>query len=672
MASHMAKYSQVLLEHQGPGSDTTSLINAKRVSNTWPLEPQCLRESKFMWAVRFLPHVLLLTVPLGFVGLGIVVLNLDKEAESDSGNNIMQAMAVTSTLWPILFAAVLGPTLKALALHYAVRGARLGTLEILSTSHTLVSSLRACFTLRYISWYSLPLATIWLLSPSGGQGALRALKLTSNSTSYEYPLASYPRANLSIFYESIFEGSSTPASFVDRFRALNGAAFSAQDSGLLHANGSSALFDGAVQRVGGTLEAARLTRRDLWRNVRIPFLHSLSSSPNLESDWIDVPSDTVHAYASLIGIPVRGIPTAKRGNTTFIIQPFYQTLQCTPWMNTTRWNQTNNNSIVTRLSDGNLLFPTGWPNIQLGILLNRNRPWTASDVLGEGSNLTGLLSGHNFSDQPEQLTLVVYNDMNLTLCHAATQYVDAAISCSRAVDDGDLACAVYRMRRTPGLTGPRNLTALDMGWSNMLLKYIPYTLPSLHPYTSGILENWLRDPPTAFLGVSNGVVSRYDGLPLSVFSDRLAMVLNTHIQASLNATIMVGSDGNAFAAVNKDWANTTSTWTEFTLPVYKVNRIWFALYLISAITASICAIGNLILRWNNIPDILSGVSALTRDSPFFSTPTPASTLDGSDRARFLKDRLVMIQDVCPDEEVGRIALSDAKNLVRLQKERMYI
>jgi hypothetical protein len=108
------------------------------------------------------------------------------------------------------------------------------------------------------------------------------------------------------------------------------------------------------------------------------------------------------------------------------------------------------------------------------------------------------------------------------------------------------------------------------------------------------------------------------------------------------------------------------------VPIYKVNRTWFALYIVSAIFASICAIANVVLRWNNIPDIISGVSALTRDSPFVSTPTPASTLDGSDRARFLKDRMVMIQDVCPDNEVGRIALADATTLGRLQKERLYI
>lgn len=35
-------------------------------------------------------------------------------------------MAVTATLWPILFAAVLGPMLKAVTRYWAERGAKLG------------------------------------------------------------------------------------------------------------------------------------------------------------------------------------------------------------------------------------------------------------------------------------------------------------------------------------------------------------------------------------------------------------------------------------------------------------------------------------------------------------------------------------------------------------------
>lgn len=38
----------------------------------------------------------------------------------------MQAMAVTATLWPIFFAAVLAPMLKAVAQYRAERGVKLG------------------------------------------------------------------------------------------------------------------------------------------------------------------------------------------------------------------------------------------------------------------------------------------------------------------------------------------------------------------------------------------------------------------------------------------------------------------------------------------------------------------------------------------------------------------
>ena len=41
-------------------------------------------------------------------GLGIAVVRLNGHNESTSGNAILQAMAVSATIWPILFAAVVG------------------------------------------------------------------------------------------------------------------------------------------------------------------------------------------------------------------------------------------------------------------------------------------------------------------------------------------------------------------------------------------------------------------------------------------------------------------------------------------------------------------------------------------------------------------------------------
>jgi hypothetical protein len=70
-----------------------------------------------------------------------------------------------------------------------------------------------------------------------------------------------------------------------------------------------------------------MTKRDLWRNVRIPFLHMLSGYDKTRSDWTTVPKDMISDYSSLIGIPIRGFPATWEGNTTFTIQTNYQTLE---------------------------------------------------------------------------------------------------------------------------------------------------------------------------------------------------------------------------------------------------------------------------------------------------------------------------------------------------------
>lgn len=71
------------------------------------------------------------------------------------------------------------------------------------------------------------------------------------------------------------------------------------------------------------------------------------------------------------------------------------------------------------------------------------------------------------------------------------------------------------------------------------------------------------------------------------------------------------------------------------------------------------------------PDFFGSISALTRDSIFFDAPTPASGMDGTERAKLLQNRGVMIQDVAPNDAVGRIAFSGNEGMLRLQKDRIY-
>jgi hypothetical protein len=81
----------------------------------------------------------------------------------------------------------------------------------------------------------------------------------------------------------------------------------------------------AVERLGGMDEALRISKRDLWRNLRVPFLHSLPGYDDRVPDWIPVPVDATPQYSSAIGVPIRGLQQ-QSGNTSFVMQTNYETV----------------------------------------------------------------------------------------------------------------------------------------------------------------------------------------------------------------------------------------------------------------------------------------------------------------------------------------------------------
>ncbi|KAJ8110834.1 hypothetical protein OPT61_g6417 [Boeremia exigua] len=508
----------------------------------WPPEPQTLADAGPSWASRMLPHLILLLVPISSIGLGIAVLHYNNKAESDAGNVTKQAMSVTATLWPILFAAVLGPMLKAVVRYWAERGAKLGVLEMFHSSQSLVSTLRACFSLRVLSLWPLLLIFVWSLSPVGGQGALRAMDLKTNTTTVQYHLASYPKNDLSSYLrEDLFGSISGQSSLVSRFHALVGAAFSAQDISLLQANGSSKDFSKAVQRAGGASEAARLTKRDLWRNVRIPLLHMLRDYEEETRDWVEVPPNMIPEYSSMIGVPVRGFPSTKAANTSFMIQTNYQTLKCGgPWLNITEWrnDKSNDDSLILESSKDTPMGVIGIPNIFLDVISDKLRD--ASPGVDKGiSSLE--LAGYVEPQRP--MMIAFYSMQKLTICTIATEYVDSMVECSRATQNEDLACSVRKMRRTAEHPFQGNLTALDIGRSYRVLGHVPYIIPSIHPMTPSMLEKWLYNPSTVFNNTPSEMYAHmYEDIPLEVFSNRLSMVINTNLLAMFNMSIIVGGD----------------------------------------------------------------------------------------------------------------------------------
>jgi hypothetical protein len=202
-------------------------------------------------------------------------------------------------------------------------------LEMLSNSHTLVSTIRACVTFQFFSLWTAVLLIIWALSPAGGQAVLRSVTIEQAAQNTSYPLVYFPATTDGIpFYEDLWNSASTLASNAAMIKTLLGAVITAPNSAALLANGSSLNFEDGLDRLGGAAKVISASKQDIWGNVRVPYLELLPGYKiHTPFDWVEVPTDQVVAYESLVGIPVRGTPLGDVGNITFPLSAVYTTLK---------------------------------------------------------------------------------------------------------------------------------------------------------------------------------------------------------------------------------------------------------------------------------------------------------------------------------------------------------
>ncbi|RGP72137.1 hypothetical protein FLONG3_6860 [Fusarium longipes] len=680
------------------------------VTRGWLKGPASLKESALPTWQQFLLSSSLILIPAPFI---VYMISLHQQPESQLGTRVLEAANIAATLWPIAFAAVLGTTLRSVALYACERGTTLGTLEILMGSVTMTSTLKLLVWVRLVSFWSPILILAWTLSPLGGQSVLRAIAIKAEILQHDFPIVSYPSIRT--------EGWEwLPLSTGPEFglRTVFGAAFSSSSTRLMHANGSSPNFSDTLDQVGGADEARRISQQDPWGNARIPFLHMLegydSENPHA---WVDVPDNSVPPYESLIGVPIRGIPAVREGNATVTIQTSYMSLSCGPVIEGMSWIEENLSRMVLAGVEeklGNIhLNYTNWsffsasrgadrpfhdesiiPPIQFDLLEDR---YTNRNVSYEGDfNLT---AGR---DRPLKQTLLFiadgspigtrYSFWNMTMCALSTSYVDAVINCSRPSENGFLSCSTNRVRHTKGLPIKANTTVFSAFDSNKyLLSLLPWLLPDPEGSQNNLVNLFIRDPTKAR---PLGKFHRYDSLtlplsletlPTSVLEARLAVILNTAARASFEQSIIVGADDTSPSSMPyvddnalgmmvtplADWGNSTGTWTEFTEPKYKVNWAWMGIYGMSSLVMVVFTITHVALQYKiRTPDIFNSVSSLTRDSPYVVVPDGGSTLDGIERIRLLKNERVRIGDVQPHSETGKIAFN---NLIStsLELERTY-
>ena len=617
-----------------PGQDTDR-DSTQGVPSGWPVGPQPLHNSLADTIFDFIYDVTIVALSLVFLVFGLLVKQYDgASVDQHKGltRGLIEATKYGPTIFPILFAAVVGRALKGLLSWRLERGAELGTLDVLSGSYTLVSTVITQLTLRILSVTGLLLIILWALSPVGGQASLRVMTVgnatTNSTTSFEY---------------------------VNRRTSFN-LFRNADDSTIL------AVVNGLV--VASLLNPNKDLPVDTWNNVKIPMIEPLEAASGPEDDGWYRPSGNQTVYSSLIGIPVSNM-TYSDHNSSFSMESFYWHVDC-PVL-THFWQPPH-----TNLSAEPWVTTLGFAG-------------TLASNRSSNSTLCGKAPPPGQKDDvaPRILVFNSYDSLSSktgSICNIRTSYVETEISCLGT------ACAVSKMRRSQKSRPTSSWTYLDEhGCSNFLYFSGIFTnLITGHDATPTPIDAYFVDPDDPFNAtltyeLNPGLYS----LGQDTYAIRFAQLLNTlwtatsalySISGGLNAETSAKNtapDGFSNTALTESATGTRSTNVE----VIVCHNGWLAALVLSSFAMVAASLAHPIVRFfRKAPDFSVNVSTMIRDNPHVALPSNGSNLDTSQRSRLLKNKRVRFGDVTPYNDVGHLAvgsIDDGGIVAQANKNRLY-
>ena len=485
-------------------------------------------------------------------------------------------------------------------------------MEQLIGSQSLFSALERLLTIGVWNLTRLILTVVWLLSPLGGQAALRLLATdssTSNTT------ASYQFLNPNALSGSLFDDTGT------------------LDQGL---SSYTPTFYLAVSNSGGY----QTNPVDMYSNVKIPSRAAATGPPDADG-WQDVGKESNVTYASLLGVPV--IRPDTPGNSTYTIRARYFSINCSsnshvdappPAELRGSWNLTMENKVCTA-------YPC---------------PFTLVS-LASGSNTTRANWGLDLEYVEVLISCVS------SACRAARSRLLPLLS-----DGYDASLD----NKTRSAIAPRALTQLPIveapsGYgqpSTAEERWIFDPSSFLDPVRGNVthVDLWQLAPDV--------LASRLEILFNTLVQVTYALDAVTTSQVSATTTTTNGD------SIQPDFNVTiASVITTIPDGRYRCSWGWFAALLVSSIVLQIAASLGFVLKYTTLaPDMVGYVSSLALFNPYIPAPVGSTALNGLDRSAVLKDLPVRIGDVLGTEPVGAIALTGGDMVVgvaRLRKKRLY-
>ncbi|ENH71510.1 hypothetical protein FOC1_g10007746 [Fusarium oxysporum f. sp. cubense race 1] len=615
-------------------SQMEEMIPHTRIRDNWHGGPKTLEHWDAPTVFSWIFSVLLTFTPLCFIGkaLAITAIRLDNQPHSDYGKTVLQLTVLSPSLYPILFAALVGRFYRVFG-RWCLEsrgGVSLPVLEQLIGSQNLATAIERIFVIRTNAVVGIIILTSWLLSPLGGQSSSRLLQdakfeLVSNGTVY-YADPAYQVSH---------------SRWVD-YRHSVGATYAAS------------LLSSSKQKA---------SPRDIWGLPKIPQL----SQDRLDDGSYDLynvnKSDLVSgkaSYASLLGIEIQGLVRPDEPTEfNFTIPTSYFHVGCDfvdsfdPLRGKLTKNQTNVLDLFYKypsFSAFNVL-PQSWFNSE-----------------GEEDDI----------NSPYQFIYVKQmrgSQLYVVKCTTHEVKVETTIHCGPG--DPATTCEARQQRRlsTENQTGS-SLFPPSVTRSDLRLKELSYALYAW-AQASGDKDGVQPSPSEMYLMKDENPYEFTSQLPWTkedlakfpyVFSRRMTTAFNTYWDAGLNpgghTNVSYGiipshnMNGLETGRTYKDsFMNTTMGTRITTIDVYSAQRVWVGLLLFTTMVLQILAICGLVLEiLIQGPDVLGFASTLTRDNPYVPLPAGGSHLDGPERARCLKNMRLELVDVRPEDETGYLAV----------------
>ena len=257
-----------------------------------------------------------------------------------------------------------------------------------------------------------------------------------------------------------------------------------------------------------------------------------------------------------------------------------------------------------------------------------------------------------------------------TTCVVQLEAVDVVVSCIGK------SCAVSMMRISSFKPNSTTLTVLEN--MPLVFAYANPAWPEIPAEMSSTIENWIVNPSMPILkgqyfpGGTSGLVN-VSKVPLDVFSARFAMAFNTFSYVGIGGVEITSSLPAQFSSVDSSTPTISAPGTTYTMrTVYRCSWGWLAVLLISCVIVIALILTEIYLARLVVgPDILGYVSTVTHGGSA-AAPKEAvggSAIDGAQRTRLLAREKVRLQDIQPQEPVGKIALvpGDGAPLVKGRK-----